>query len=331
MRNVSNSVWRDHVHSVTNKTRAMTAAKASRISPSAMAEVLSALDDYWGALEATDLKERSKGIYMSMADNFVRWMRNEFVPGCRSTVYGFPPRHIKRRQEPARTEGAVGVCRCGHSSESHIYPGSIQYGDCHLCECELYNPAGGIKGLPIHPLFSFTEDEFRMVACIQCGRFRVVPEDVCENCEWDNDNNGQVEQTRPEYCRHSPTRQHEVTSGSSQCRYCLRTISTTPGTHGTHERWETGCDCNDCRGAMLQWFVSCGIAPSLVASLRDLLVFRRNVNELWLTTNSLKKDALRQNIDKLVRLGILSRGSNEVNRGYMYLLHFEQVQQRNVS
>jgi hypothetical protein len=37
----------------------------------------------------------------------------------------------------------------------HVYPGSTFYGDCHECHCELYNPPGGLKGVPIHPLFVF--------------------------------------------------------------------------------------------------------------------------------------------------------------------------------
>lgn len=322
----SSAAWRDHVRSACDRTRAMTADKATRISPSAMAEVLSALNDYWDALEASDLKERSRGIYMSMADNFVRWMRDEFAPGCRSTVYGFPPRHFKRYYEARESDAAPDVCRCRHSSESHIYPGTAQYGDCLLCKCELYNPAGGIKGLPIHPLYSFSEEEYRMVSCARCGRFRVVPDGVCESCGWDNDNDGDVEKSRPLYCRHSPTRQHEVPSlESSRCRYCLRAIKTTAGTHGTHERWEAGCDCNDCRSAMRQSVANSSITPALAATLRDLLVFRRNVNELWLTGNSLKKDGLRQNIDALLRLGVLSKMNDETNRTATYVFHFERL------
>lgn len=170
MGDFSSAGWREQVGSATERTRAIMAEKATRISPAAMAEVLSALNDDWVALEGSDLKERSKGIYMSMADNFVRWMRDEFVPGSRSTLYCYPLRHIRRYQQPTHPNDAVGTCRCGHSSESHIYPGSHLYGDYHECECELYNPAGGLKGVPIHPLFSFTENEFRFVSCVRCGR-----------------------------------------------------------------------------------------------------------------------------------------------------------------
>jgi hypothetical protein len=323
----SGSAWREHVRSATDKTRAMTAERATRISPAAMTEVLSALDDYWAAIESSDLKERSKGIYMSMADNFVRWMRSEFVPGSRSTVHGFPARRNQKSPERRRNVGdAVDMCRCGHSSNSHIYPGSALYGDCHHCECELYDPAGGLKGVPIHPLFAFTEDEYRMVSCAECGRFRVVPDGVCERCGWDNDNNGLVEQTRPQYCRHSPTRQHEVPSfESSHCRHCLQVTKAAPGTHGTHERWKAGCDCNKCRGAARQWISRCGISSSLAATLSDILIFRHNGNELWLTMDTLKKDVVRHSVDELVRIGILSKSTDESHRAGTYLIHFERL------
>jgi hypothetical protein len=121
------------------------------------------------------------------------------------------------------------LCRCGHSAELHLYPESTLYGDCHDCRCELYNPVGGLKGVPIHPLFAFTEAEFRFVSCSQCARFRVLPEGVCEACGWDNDNNGVVEQTRHNYCVHSPSKEHEmplITASlrANYCRHCLRTI-----------------------------------------------------------------------------------------------------------
>jgi hypothetical protein len=121
------------------------------------------------------------------------------------------------------------TCLCGHSAEMHLYPESTLFGDCHECPCELYNPPGGLKGVPIHPLFAFTEDEFRMVSCGKCARFLVLPEGVCESCGWDNDNQGMVEDTRPDYCLNSPSRQHQIPRiipalRENYCVYCLRTI-----------------------------------------------------------------------------------------------------------
>jgi hypothetical protein len=78
---------REQVQLLSEMSRSASARKAIRISPSAMLEVMSALDDYWHALEASDLGERSKGLYMSQAENFVRWMRGEFTPGSRNTPY----------------------------------------------------------------------------------------------------------------------------------------------------------------------------------------------------------------------------------------------------
>lgn len=120
-------------------------------------------------------------------------------------------------------------CFCSHSAKAHLYPNSSLYGDCHECACELYNPPGGLKGVAIHPLFAFTEAEFRMVSCNRCHRFFVLPEGICENCGWDNDNAGMVEDTRPEYCPNSPTKNHVSPRISTvhtvdYCVYCLRTI-----------------------------------------------------------------------------------------------------------
>jgi hypothetical protein len=61
--------------------------KEARISTSAMEEVQSALNDYWTELDASDLSEASKGIYMANADNFVRWMLNDFTPGSRNSPW----------------------------------------------------------------------------------------------------------------------------------------------------------------------------------------------------------------------------------------------------
>lgn len=121
------------------------------------------------------------------------------------------------------------TCFCGHSAQSHIYPGSTLFGDCHECRCELYNPPGGLRGVPVHPLFAFTEDEYRMVSCTHCAKFRVSPDGICESCDWDNDRHGDVGNTRPDYCGKSPTKKHEVpliapALSANYCRFCLKTI-----------------------------------------------------------------------------------------------------------
>ncbi len=78
---------REQVEALAKMSRSLNAQKATRISPSAMSEVQAALNDYWDELDASDLSEASKGIYMANADNFVRWMRNDFTPGSRNTPW----------------------------------------------------------------------------------------------------------------------------------------------------------------------------------------------------------------------------------------------------
>jgi hypothetical protein len=140
-----------------------------------------------------------------------------------------PAREVLATCNPTYDARMTADCICGHSAKLHVYPESTLYGDCHECRCELYNPPGGLKGVPIHPLFAFTEAEFRMVSCSGCHRFEVLPEGICESCGWDNDNQGVVEDTRPDYCLESPTRKHVVPHiipalRANYCRYCLRTI-----------------------------------------------------------------------------------------------------------
>ena|SRR5450755_1941128 len=135
---------------------------------------------------------------------------------------------MQNQQQP--TAPPAERCRCGHSAGLHVYPSTTLYADCQECACELYDPPNGLAGVPIHPLFAFTENEFRLVSCNQCHKFRVLPEGICERCGWDNDGQGMVEITRPGYCRLSPTKEHEIPFVTPEiqanyCRYCLRTIS----------------------------------------------------------------------------------------------------------
>jgi hypothetical protein len=68
----------------------------ARISSAALAEVQDALKGYWATLEDSELSAASKGIYMDMAGNFVRWLACEFTLGSRKDPY--PVR--KRRKDP---------------------------------------------------------------------------------------------------------------------------------------------------------------------------------------------------------------------------------------
>ena len=77
---------------------------------------------------------------------------------------------------------------------------------------------------------------------------------------------------------------------------------------------------------MRQWIAYSGIPASLAATLRDLLMFRRNVNELWLTERTLKNDAKRQSIDSLVNFGVLSRAGDDSAAPGRFLFHLERLQ-----
>jgi hypothetical protein len=96
--NRASQVWPDHVRSVIAKSRGLHAEKATRISPSAMLEVLSALDGYFKEIESSDLGEMAKSIHWQGAECFVRWMQGEFVPGSREAPYR---KRVDRGNTPA--------------------------------------------------------------------------------------------------------------------------------------------------------------------------------------------------------------------------------------
>lgn len=58
-----------------------------RISNAAMSEVENALRGYYAAVESSDLSQSSQASYIDMANNFVRWLRVDFVPGSRKAPY----------------------------------------------------------------------------------------------------------------------------------------------------------------------------------------------------------------------------------------------------
>jgi hypothetical protein len=69
---------------------------SARISTLALSEVQAAMKEYWAVLDESELSEASKGMYMDMAGNFVRWMSGEFVPGSQKNPYPFR----KRKKDP---------------------------------------------------------------------------------------------------------------------------------------------------------------------------------------------------------------------------------------
>jgi|CZKJ01.1.fsa_nt_gi hypothetical protein len=61
--------------------------KLYRISNAAMSEVEEALKGYYAAVESSDLSQSSQASYIDMANNFVRWLRIDFIPGSRKAPY----------------------------------------------------------------------------------------------------------------------------------------------------------------------------------------------------------------------------------------------------
>jgi hypothetical protein len=59
----------------------------ARISAAALSEVNDALKGYYAAVESSDLSQSSQASYIDMANNFVRWLKNDFIPGSRKAPY----------------------------------------------------------------------------------------------------------------------------------------------------------------------------------------------------------------------------------------------------
>lgn len=59
----------------------------ARISAAALSEVDDALEGYYAAVESSDLSQSSQASYIDMANNFVRWLKNDFIPGSRKDPY----------------------------------------------------------------------------------------------------------------------------------------------------------------------------------------------------------------------------------------------------
>jgi len=69
----------------------------SRISPSAMSEIETALKDYSSAVQDSDLKLGSQAMYVDLANNFVRWLRFDFESGSQMAHYA-----AKKKKDTAR-------------------------------------------------------------------------------------------------------------------------------------------------------------------------------------------------------------------------------------
>jgi hypothetical protein len=104
-------------------------------------------------------------------------------------------------------------------------------------------------------------------------------------------------------------------------------------THGTHEQWETGCDCEDCCSAMRDLIRDSDL-PRSRWTLSHILAFRTSGCEFHFTPLMVSievgmcRNTVRRHIDELVSLGALSKvgvASNESGRSGTYLLHVEKL------
>ena len=57
------------------------------LSPATLAEIESALQEYCNIVLTSDLSAASQAIYIDQADNFVRWLKGEFVPGAHANPF----------------------------------------------------------------------------------------------------------------------------------------------------------------------------------------------------------------------------------------------------
>jgi hypothetical protein len=79
---------------------------SGRISAAAMSELETAWKDYRAAVEASDLSESSQATYVDMANNFVRWLREDFDPGSRKAPYRIVPGQLKTTMLRNGTRGS---------------------------------------------------------------------------------------------------------------------------------------------------------------------------------------------------------------------------------
>jgi hypothetical protein len=59
----------------------------AQISTGTLFEVQAALRSYCTAVGTSALSEHSQAIYIAGADNFVRWLKGDFVPGSQAAAY----------------------------------------------------------------------------------------------------------------------------------------------------------------------------------------------------------------------------------------------------
>jgi hypothetical protein len=105
--------------------------------------------------------------------------------------------------------------------------------------------------------------------------------------------------------------------------------------HGTPERWQADCDCDECRWAMQNKIGESEIGGSSSWTLEYLLHFRVRGCELYVMPTMIdvhhSPQTVRHHIDRLVEVGALSKIADikgHSGRSGIYLLHVEKLKMR---
>lgn len=107
--------------------------------------------------------------------------------------------------------------------------------------------------------------------------------------------------------------------------------------HGTHERWQADCDCEECCDAMQTMVGQSDLPGNSSWVLRYMLDFRVRGCELYVVPGIVSEQAgisqptVRRYIDKMVEFGALSKIADidgRSGRCGIYLLHVEKLKMR---
>jgi len=105
--------------------------------------------------------------------------------------------------------------------------------------------------------------------------------------------------------------------------------------HGTPERWQADCDCDECRWAMQGKIGESEIAFNSASILESMLHFRVRGCELYVVPTMIdarySPQTVRHHIDRLVEVGALSKIApieGRVGCSGIYLLHVEKLKMR---
>ena len=107
--------------------------------------------------------------------------------------------------------------------------------------------------------------------------------------------------------------------------------------HGTPERWQADCDCEECLSAMRNVVWASEVGGPYSWTLRNMLKFRVRGCELYVVPATVEANTnvcratIRRHIDRLVEVGALSKVDDikgQSGRSGIYLLHVEKLKMR---